>query len=105
MFDIKYSPDYVVNQTQEMKQCGLKQLYKHKKYIPQETKNIFLGGNTRIVRFYSKYNWKHYNEGSCDIESVLESGKEAFPEVFKDSSVEFTALKNSVQKKMNYGGS
>ncbi|MCE0724401.1 hypothetical protein [Legionella resiliens] len=62
-------------------------------------RTISLGGNTRIVRFYSQYNWKEFNAGSCDIESVLESGKGSFPEVFRDSSVEFTALKNSVQKK------
>ncbi|MGM9454773.1 hypothetical protein ACTAZI_15725 [Legionella bozemanae] len=62
-------------------------------------RTISVGGNTHIVRFYSQYNWKEFNAGSCDIESVLESGKESFPEVFKDSSVEFTALKNSVLKK------
>ncbi|HHT0591962.1 TPA: hypothetical protein ACTXXA_000515 [Legionella anisa] len=70
------------------------------RYTPQRA--ISLGGNTQIVRFYSshsQYNWKQYNEDSCDIESVLESGKKSFPEVFRDSSVEFTAVKNSVQKK------
>ncbi|MBN9227015.1 MAG: hypothetical protein J0H03_06895 [Legionella steelei] len=61
-------------------------------------RHIALGGNTHIVRFYSQHNWGKYNEGSCDIESVLESGKESFPEVFRDASVEFTALKNSVQR-------
>ncbi|PWY54185.1 hypothetical protein DGG96_18415 [Legionella qingyii] len=61
-------------------------------------KPINLGGNTQVVRFYSN-DWKKFNEGSCDIEGVLQSGKEAFPDIFKDSTVEFTALKNSVQKK------
>lgn len=61
-------------------------------------RTISLGGNTHVVRYYSQYNWKQYNDGSCDIASVLESGKDSYPEVFRDPSVEFTALKNSVQK-------
>ncbi|KTD40599.1 hypothetical protein [Legionella parisiensis] len=62
-------------------------------------RTISVGGNTHIVRYYSQYNWKQFNDGSCDIASVLESGKGSYPEVFSDPSVEFTALKYSVQKK------
>ncbi|WP_454784186.1 hypothetical protein [Legionella sp. WA2024007413] len=69
------------------------------KYFKSKAKHVNLGGNTHIVRYYSKYNWKKFNEGSCDIEGVLQSGKEAFPDIFNEPTVEFTALKNSVQKK------
>lgn len=62
------------------------------------SRNLYLGGNTKIVRFYSDYNWKKYNESSCSIESVLLSGKKSFPDIFQDNTVEFTAVKNSVQK-------
>lgn len=62
-------------------------------------KAINLGGNTQVVRFYSHKSWKKFNEGSCDIEGVLQSGKEAFPDIFTDATVEFTALKNSIHKK------
>ncbi|KTD74106.1 coiled-coil protein [Legionella tucsonensis] len=69
------------------------------RFTQRANRTLSLGGNTTIVRFYSQYNWKEFNAGSCDIESVLESGKEAYPEVFKDSSVEFTVLKNSLIKR------
>ncbi|ARB91202.1 hypothetical protein [Legionella longbeachae] len=62
------------------------------------SKNLNLGGNTSIVRFYSNYNWKKFNESSCSIESVLLSGKKSFPDIFQDNTVEFTAIKNSIQK-------
>ncbi|KTC93927.1 hypothetical protein [Legionella cincinnatiensis] len=62
------------------------------------SRNLYLGGNTKIVRFYSDYNWKKFNESSCSIESVLLSGKKSFPDIFQDNTVEFTAVKNSVQK-------
>ncbi|WP_454781761.1 hypothetical protein [Legionella sp. WA2022007384] len=69
------------------------------KYFKSKAKKtINLGGNTHVVRYYSQHNWKKYNEGSCDIEGVLQSGKEAFPDIFKDKTVEFTAVKNSIQK-------
>ncbi|KTD10989.1 coiled-coil protein [Legionella gratiana] len=63
------------------------------------SRNLYLGANTSIVRFYSDYNWKKFNESSCSIETVLLSGRKSFPDIFQDDSVEFTALKNSVQKK------
>lgn len=62
------------------------------------SKKMYLGGNTSIVRFYSDNNWKKFNESSCSIESVLLSGKKSFPDIFQDDTVEFTAIKNSVQK-------
>ncbi|KTD60901.1 coiled-coil protein [Legionella santicrucis] len=61
------------------------------------SRNLYLGGNTSIVRFYSNHNWKKFNESSCSIESVLLEGKKSFPDIFQDNTVEFTAIKNSVQ--------
>lgn len=63
------------------------------------TRNLNLGGNVNLVRFYSNYNWNNFNEGNCSIEKVLFSGKESFPDIFQHESVEFTALQNAVQKK------
>jgi hypothetical protein len=60
---------------------------------------IQIGANTTIVRFYSNYDWKKHNEDSCSLETVLLSDKQLYPDVFQKNSVEFTALKNSVQKK------
>lgn len=58
-----------------------------------------LGGNHKIVRFYSRCNWNDFNKGSCSLEQVLLSNKESFPDIFQDDSVQFTVLENSVQKK------
>ncbi|STY28827.1 coiled-coil protein [Legionella wadsworthii] len=62
-------------------------------------RGLSLGANTTVVRYYSQHNWRQYNESSCDIEGVLHSGKQSYPQIFTDSTVEFTALKHSVQKK------
>ena len=61
-------------------------------------RTIKLGGNTTIVRFYS-HDWKKHNEGSCSLETVLLLGKQLYPDIFQKTSVEFTALKNTVQTK------